>query len=538
MKNAILIGAASALQSYHPLKELKESTTAPNSKPKLVTGETGFADYECASFMRIQGTSSTNLFAKDLFGSYATAAALATEQAKNYLCIQSIFDDSTKQGFCTAVHGTGNAAATINTGFFVYLGVFTTNAGDKVAGVPACSTSKDVCVGDKFVSIADKAAGAAKEVILKIVDHKQACSTLIEAKCDAPWVQLSGGTSYDATNAVKLSYSVVEWETATGNVWTSAEATKVVAGKPTTLTQLSTANIQLFLKNQAADPTANPGAASNQGQTSKTVKLQQFKSDTNGRSVPAHLVWQFFSIKLAEYKTFNTDKAAYETKKTDYNTKLDAAEKLVKDTLSKDIFRLASPQAADKTILNAVPVRPMNPSVPAAYAGPTKALAATSGQAANTFVIDSNGKWDKVILSDFSDVQESDGNAQTGKEAINLVTGKSFGTYGFGTNTGTTAVVADDAKTIGLGITYLAKTEATTPVCIPHYMMFQAGPKLIAYADAGKTQKWKYGVNEFQTYFDVSMTAPTAAADPKIPSTGAAMLATSVASLAVAMTLF
>ena len=41
-----------------------------------------------------------------------------------------------------------------------------------------------------------------------------------------------------------------------------------------------------------------------------------------------------------------------------YNTALDAAEKLKKETLSKDIFRLASPTDADKEILDAVPKVP------------------------------------------------------------------------------------------------------------------------------------------------------------------------------------
>ena len=89
-----------------------------------------------------------------------------------------------------------------------------------------------------------------------------------------------------------------------------------------------------------------------------------------------------------------------------------------------------------------------------------------------------------------------------------------------------------------MGITYTAKTEAASPVCVPHYMMFQAGPKLVGYTGASKVQKWAYGSEKFATYFDWTFTSVTAATDPKVPSTGAAMLATSVATVAVAMSLF
>lgn len=109
--------------------------------------------------------------------------------------------------------------------------------------------------------------------------------------------------------------------------------------------------------------------------------------------------------KEAEFTKFNTDKAAYETKKTDYNTKLAAAEKLTTDTLKKDIFRLAAPTADDLKILNAVPTRPNNPSVPAAYAGPKKSLAATTPVVANTFVkgTEATDTWDKILVTDYTD---------------------------------------------------------------------------------------------------------------------------------------
>ena len=86
---------------------------------------------------------------------------------------------------------------------------------------------------------------------------------------------------------------------------------------------------------------------------------------------------QAIAAKKAEFADFDGKKKTYEAAKTAYNTALDAAEKLKKDTLSKDIFRLASPTEADKKILNAVPKVPQKPSPPAAYTGPSLATKTT-----------------------------------------------------------------------------------------------------------------------------------------------------------------
>lgn len=55
--------------------------------------------------------------------------------------------------------------------------------------------------------------------------------------------------------------------------------------------------------------------------------------------------------------------------------------------------------------------------------------------------------------------------------------------------------------------------------------------------DGTKDQNLKMGVKTAEIFFD-AVTTPTAAADPKTPSTGASMLSMGVATLAVAMTLF
>lgn len=103
---------------------------------------------------------------------------------------------------------------------------------------------------------------------------------------------------------------------------------------------------------------------------SPAVTLFQYSSDSKGVPVPSNVIAQFFKNKKAEYTAFNTLKATYETARDDYNTKLTAAEKLQKDTIDKDMFRKMTPTAEDLKVLNAVPPRPNNPDVPAAYNGP------------------------------------------------------------------------------------------------------------------------------------------------------------------------
>ena len=87
-----------------------------------------------------------------------------------------------------------------------------------------------------------------------------------------------------------------------------------------------------------------------------------------------------------------------------YNTKLTAAEKLQKDTLDKDMFRKMTPTAEDLKVLNAVPTRPNNPDVPAAYAGPiTQAVGLASPNFKNTILEDTTsaaGAWGKYMFSD------------------------------------------------------------------------------------------------------------------------------------------
>lgn len=68
--------------------------------------------------------------------------------------------------------------------------------------------------------------------------------------------------------------------------------------------------------------------------------------------------------------------------------------------------------------------------------------------------------------------------------------------------------------------------------------MFQGGLAAANTAAlSAKNQHILFGSKTAAASFD-ALVAPTQAADPKIPSTGASMLAAGAASLAVAMTLF
>jgi len=68
-------------------------------------------------------------------------------------------------------------------------------------------------------------------------------------------------------------------------------------------------------------------------------------------------------------------------------------------------------------------------------------------------------------------------------------------------------------------------------------MMFQGGFAETGGTLSAKTQHVQYGSKAAAMSFD-ALTMPTQATDPKVPSTGASMLAAGAASLAVAMTLF
>ena len=249
------------------------------------------------------------------------------------------------------------------------------------------------------------------------------------------------------------------------------------------------------------------------------------------------------AAKKAEYAAFAGKKTTYEAAKTAYNTALDAAEKLKKDTLSKDIFRLASPTEADKKILDAVPKVPQKPSPPAAYTGPALATKASPSGAELTNVVQAapvatveagvkgTGAWGLGMHTAFA--------ADAGAKALSV--GKAWGTNGWGV-AGGTAAKADgtDASAIATGRTaskYVVGAAAiSTSECVKHYMLVQAGLAAID-GTIDKDLKITLGVAEFAHTLEGPGAAPAALDDPKTPSTGAKMLG-GLAAAAIMLTLY
>ena len=249
------------------------------------------------------------------------------------------------------------------------------------------------------------------------------------------------------------------------------------------------------------------------------------------------------AAKKAEYAAFAGQKTTYEAAKTAYNTALDAAEKLKKDTLSKDIFRLASPTDADKKILNAVPKVPQKPSPPAAYTGPALATktSPTGAELANVVqavaatpakgLPGGMGAWGLGMSTDF-------GGEQAAKD---LTVGKAWGTNGWGVAGKTPAAgLGAETSMIAAGRTaskyQVGAAAISTTVCVKHYMLVQAGVGGIEQTIAADV-KIKLGVAEFRHTLEGPGAAPAALADPQTPSTGAKMLG-GLAAAAVMLTLY
>lgn len=167
-----------------------------------------------------------------------------------------------------------------------------------------------------------------------------------------------------------------------------------------------------------------------------------------------------------------------------------------------------------------MPVRPNNPTPPSAYSGPTLSAKADEYKK-GTF-------WQDDLLQE---TQASD--------YLFLSPGKSFGTMGSGSSTGTVATATNlNEDSIAIGEVF--QTYSTGTTCVANYMMFQAGfaASNTGALDGVKKQELKAGVKTAKITFDSLGTTPAAAADPQTPATGASMLAAGAATVAVAMTLF
>jgi hypothetical protein len=460
--------------------------------------------------MREQKTAIAHYYAKDFFGSWATAAKLVFTD--NYLCVKTTTDLTSAKTWCTKLHTGG-----VLTAGYAYITAAVALHGNALHGILACAQSKESCgVANKYNTFAS-ATAAKTSADLKVADDKVACSFVIAATCDTPYAQVDGASYEDATYT-DLVFSVAEHQDISSSQWT--DDTRKFLTAVTDCTKLTLDNLKTVVKEDYTAYKVNAGTKI-QGTITPTVQLFQWKSDGAPAEAFGHLLLTAWTAKQAEVKAFNTAKSAYETLRDTYNTKLAAAEKLQKDEIDKDMFRKLTPTEADKKVLNAVPARPSNPTVPAAYSGPTAEK--TSGdKAANTVVIKA-GESALVGL-----------NTETlaGKD---LVPGKSFGLHGWG-NMDNTAVDKSKNDGTSLGKAFSLMRTDKDGKCVPNYMLLQVGV-----ADKGKTnaktQKIHFGVKEALYAFD-AITIPAAATDPKTPTTGAQMLAAGAASIAVAMTLF
>ena len=396
-------------------------------------------------------------------------------------------------------------------------------------------------MGSKKVKTWASASDAAVTVQLtEKLTESQSCSYVIEATCDAPYMQNSADLSAAWSDAGKdLTFSVLEY----GN-----DVTKVASADSAKIALTTAANPAIggLTKNVAADLEKTPASATVATALGGNIAYQGIegtaypevtsvpKASQTGASLSAYWLLHFIGAKKAEYDAFNTAKAAYDTKKSDYNTKLTAAEKIT-EAQKTDIFKAWFPTKEDTDAIKAVPTRPMKPELPAALPAGTrfavKKAAAAGDQAEGVYIRDgSKNSWD--LLSNLEVDGASDGD-------LVFAAGKSWGTYGWGTSSGkTTKADYTSGSNTGIGIT-IARQDFTTPAnCRKHYMVVQAGGTAFTKGlTASKTIDFKLGVKKFAKTLD-ALTVPTAAVDPQTPKAGAKMLTLGAAILASSLTLF
>lgn len=544
-----LIGHVSALPKYATPTDCSANTQTTCNGAAGYDAATGLTN-NCIKLMRGQATATLEYWAQDFFGTWDTETKLIAGQGVQCSTDATNANPVVPSGSACTLAVTGSNVKTDWTGFTKTYGMDNAIGGSPISGAMLCSQSADKCDtgttkwgNNKVKTFKDKSESAIA-VKLGNQSDKQACSYIVEATCDAPYAQVLPETSstWDATNQDKMTYTVAEWTPISDIQWPNADALKFSPAGFTAISGLT--------KNSAGDLEKvfkwNMGAADklipeNTGDTKQglfqdkfpSVKLHQFDGDSTGIVTNAYFLMKMIGLKKDEFKKFEAQKAEYETQKNNYNTKLEAAEKLKKEVLSKDIFRAASPTEEDKKVFNAVPKRPNNPTVPDAYAGP-KLLKASPTDADYINTVSKNeDKPGAASIGAWSSYQYSD-MPGTGKA---FAVGKSWGTRGFGKGDGK-AIAAPLTDIYGTmnnkAITWSKYSSGTT--CVKHYMMVQAGVKDFG-VTTDKAIEIKMGVNEFYATMDLPVT-PSAASDPETPSTGATMLASGVASIALAMSLF
>lgn len=420
-----------------------------------------------------------------------------------------------------------------------------------------CAQADDACdkssaLGSKKLATFASASDAAKEVVLTDkLDQKQSCTYVVEATCDAPYMQVvedPAAASYPTT-AADLDFSVMEYR-----AFTDTTNFKYTPGTYATLAAATTVSSALTgIKNKMTDAqfkllpdfglTANlkaaKGAKNKQGlwiADNALATFYQTKGKAGDADVDPFFILKALAAKRDENAAYETAKSAYDTKKSDYDTKLAAAEK-VTDAQKKDIFKAWFPTKEDTDAVKAVPTRPSKPSQPAATMLPQgvkpestasntvygmSALENVKGVANKGF-----GAW-----ASWSNLEVA--GATAGDKP--LTAGKSWGTTGYGASNEAEPTAAGGNTAIG--VTFTTKDFAATPACIKHYMVTQVG--VIAYGKqlaATKELKLKLGVNKWKYTMD-AVTQPAAATDPATPKAAAQMLTLGAAVIATTMTLF
>lgn len=544
-----LIGHVSALPKYATPSDCSSTSKTTCNGAAGYDKASGLTN-NCIKLMRGQATATLEYWASDFFGTWDTETNLVAKQGVQCTTDATAGTPVVPNASVCTLAASGANVKTDWTGFTKAYGMDNAIGGSPISGAMLCSQSEDKCdTGttkwgkNKVKTFKDKSESAIA-VKLGNQSDKQACSYIVEATCDAPYAQVLPATSstWDATNQDKMTYTVAEWTPSSAYQWSNADALKFSPAGFTAITGLT--------KNSAGDlekvfnwkmKAADKPIPANTGDTKQglfqdnfpSVKLHQFDNDSTGIVTNAYFLMKMIGLKKDEFKKFEAQKAEYETQKNNYNTKLEAAEKLKKEVLSKDIFRAASPTEEDKKVFNAVPKRPNNPTVPDAYAGP-KLLKASPTNADYINTVSKNLDVDgDAYIGAWSSYQYSD-MPGTGKA---FAVGKSWGTRGFGKGDG--KAIAEPYKDIwgsmnNKAITWSKYSSGTT--CAKHYMMVQAGVKDFG-VTTDKAIEIKMGVNEFYATMDLPET-PSAASDPETPSTGATMLASGVASIALAMSLF
>jgi len=166
--------------------------------------------------------------------------------------------------------GAVSSGTTLKTGWLGFTaaayGLDLSKGGSPLYGTMLCPQPRDVCDsaskwGDsKMKTFADASAAAVEVTIKKEIGPKESCSYVIEATCDAPYMQLKGAGSDSATVTTawttaeaKLTYTVMEWfsYSTAKYLWESAEALKFAPASRT---------ISNFKAGTAAEVGKLPGA--------------------------------------------------------------------------------------------------------------------------------------------------------------------------------------------------------------------------------------------------------------------------------------